>query len=131
VIGAVAGVRTRRRGAPDVVIGAIATAWAVAIAAQATGEADLLGHSELIHSRLPLVVALGVFVLAWQLMITAMMLPSSLPLIRLFRVAAEGQQRPGRATAALIAGYAMVWTAFGVLAFIGDVGLHKLVHASA
>jgi predicted metal-binding membrane protein len=30
---------------------------------------------------------------------------------------------------ALIAGYAMVWTAFGVLAFVGDVGLHKLVHA--
>jgi predicted metal-binding membrane protein len=23
-----------------------------------------------------------------------------------------------------------VWTAFGVLAFVGDVGLHKLVHAS-
>ncbi len=76
-----------------------------------------------------MVGALGIFVLAWQLMIAAMMLPSSLPLIRLFRVAAEGQQRPGRATAALIAGYAMVWTAFGVLAFVGDVGLHKLVHA--
>jgi predicted metal-binding membrane protein len=30
---------------------------------------------------------------------------------------------------ALIAGYAMVWTGFGVLAFVGDVGLHKLVHA--
>ncbi len=112
MIGAVAGVRTRRP-----------------IAAEATGEAELLGHGELIHSRLPMVGALGIFVLAWELMIAAMMLPSSLPLIRLFRVAAEGQQRPGRATAALIAGYAMVWTAFGVLAFVGDVGLHKLVHA--
>jgi predicted metal-binding membrane protein len=129
VIGAVAGVRTRRPGVPVVVIGAIATAWAVAIAVEATGEAELLGHSELIHSRLPVVAALGLFVLAWQLMIAAMMLPSSLPLIRLFRVAAEGQPRPGRATAALIAGYAMVWTAFGVLAFVGDVGLHRLVHA--
>jgi predicted metal-binding membrane protein len=129
VIGAAAAVRTRRPGVPVVVIGAIATAWAVAIVAEATGEAELLGHSALIHSRLPLVGALGVFVLAWQLMITAMMLPSSLPLIRLFRVAAAGQAKPGQATAALVAGYAMVWTAFGALAFVGDVGLHKLVHA--
>ena len=129
MIGAAAAIRTRRPGVPVVVIGAIATAWAVAIAAEATGEAALLGHSALIHSRLPLVGALGVFVLAWQLMIAAMMLPSSLPLIRLFRFAAAGQARPGRATAALIAGYATVWTAFGALAFVGDVGLHRLVHA--
>jgi predicted metal-binding membrane protein len=130
MIGAAAPAITRRLGVQPVVIGAIATAWAVAIAAEATGEAELLGHGALIHSGLPMVGALGVFVLAWQLMIAAMMLPSSLPLIRLFRFAAAGQQRPGRATAALIAGYAMVWTAFGVLAFVGDVGLHKLVHAS-
>jgi len=130
MIGTVAGIGTRKPGVPMVVIGAIATAWAVAIAAEATGEAKLLGHSALIHSGLPIVGALAVFVLAWQLMIAAMMLPSTLPLIRLFRVAAEGQQRPGQATAALIAGYATVWTAFGVLAFVGDVGLHKLVHAS-
>jgi predicted metal-binding membrane protein len=130
MIGAAAPAITRRLGVQPVVIGAIATAWAVAIAAEATGEAELLGHGALIHSGLPMVGALGVFVLAWQLMIAAMMLPSSLPLIRLFRFAAAGQQRPGRSTAALIAGYAMVWTAFGVLAFVGDVGLHKLVHAS-
>jgi predicted metal-binding membrane protein len=129
MIGTVAGVRTRRSGVPPVLIGAIATAWAVAITAEATGEAELLGHGALIHSHLPLIGALGVFVLAWQLMIAAMMLPSSLPLIRMFRVAAAGQQKPGQATAALIAGYAMVWTAFGALAFVGDVGLHKFVHA--
>jgi predicted metal-binding membrane protein len=129
MIGAAAPAITHRLGVPPVVIGAIAAAWGVAIAAEATGEAEVLGHSALIHSSLPLVGALGVFVLAWQLMIAAMMLPSSLPLIRLFRVAAEGQQRPGRAIAALIAGYAMVWTAFGILAFVGDVGLHRLVHA--
>jgi predicted metal-binding membrane protein len=129
MIGAPAPALTRRLGVPPIVIGAIATAWAVAIAAEATGEAELLGHGALIHSRLPLVGALGVFVLAWQLMIAAMMLPSSLPLIRLFRVAAAGQARPGRAIAALLAGYGMVWTAFGVLAFGGDVGLHRLVHA--
>jgi predicted metal-binding membrane protein len=129
MIGAAAPAISRRLGVPPVVIGAIATAWAVAITAEATGEAELLGHGALIHSHLPLIGALGVFVLAWQLMIAAMMLPSSLPLIRLFRVAAAGQPRPGQATAALIAGYAMVWTAFGALAFVGDVGLHKFVHA--
>jgi predicted metal-binding membrane protein len=129
MIGAAAPAISRRLGVPPVVIGAIATAWAVAITAEATGEAELLGHGALIHSHLPLIGALGVFVLAWQLMIAAMMLPSSLPLIRMFRVAAAAQQKPGQATAALIAGYGMVWTAFGALAFVGDVGLHKFVHA--
>jgi predicted metal-binding membrane protein len=103
----------------------------VAITAQVTGTAALLHHDALAHGDLPLLVALAVFVLAWQLMIVAMMLPSSLPLVRLFRVAAANQPRPGRAMAGLLLGYAAVWTGFGAIAFLGDIGLHRLVHGWA
>jgi predicted metal-binding membrane protein len=72
-------------------------------------------------------VALGLFLLAWQLMIVAMMLPSSLPLIRLFSRASANQPRPTRAMGAFLGGYAAVWTWFGVIAFLGDMGVHRLV----
>jgi predicted metal-binding membrane protein len=122
---------TARVGAartPRVLWAAIAVAWAVAIAAQATGSAALVHHDTLVHDRLPLWVTATLFVLAWQLMIAAMMLPSSLPMVRSFRIAASARPRPERALAALLAGYALVWSAFGLAAFIGDMGLHRLVH---
>jgi predicted metal-binding membrane protein len=116
---------------PRVIVAAIAVAWAAAIAAEITGTAHVLHHDALAHSDLPLIAVLGIFVIAWQLMIVAMMLPSSLPLIRLFRVAAANQPSPGRATMGLLLGYVAVWTAFGVVAFLGDLGFHRLVHGWA
>jgi predicted metal-binding membrane protein len=131
VIGAAAQTALRRRGVPPVIAAAIAVAWTAAIGAEITGTAHLMHHDALAHSDLPLIAVLGIFVLAWQLMIVAMMLPSSLPLIRLFRVAAANQPSPGRATMGLLLGYAAVWTAFGVVAFLGDLGLHRLMHGWA
>ena len=46
-----------------------------------------------------------------------MMLPSSLPLVRLFARGSAGQPRPRAAMAGFLGGYALVWTAFGALAF--------------
>ena len=117
-----------RRGVPRVVVAAIAVAWTVAIAAEIMGTARLMQHDALAHSDLPLIAVLGIFVITWQLMIVAMMLPSSLPLIRLFRTAASNQPSPGRATLGLLLGYTAVWTTFGVVAFLGDLGFHRLVH---
>jgi predicted metal-binding membrane protein len=64
-------------------------------------------------------------------MIAAMMLPASLPFIRLFARASSSWPRAGLAMAAVIGGYSAVWTGFGVLAFLGDVIVHELVHHSA
>ena len=119
--------RLRLFGAPPAVLAAIGLAWALVIAAQATGDAGKLHHDGLIHSSLPHIAALGLFLLAWQAMIAAMMLPSSLPLVRLFARASAGQPRPGRAMAAFLGGYAAVWTAFGALAFTGDLAIHAAV----
>ena len=109
------------------VIWAIAIAWLLAIVAEATGRGHLLHHDALAHSHLPLWVVLGLFLLAWQAMIAAMMLPSSLPLIRLFNRVAAGQPRPVPSKLAFLGGYAAVWSVFGVVAMVGDLQLHHLV----
>ncbi len=60
-------------------------------------------------------------------MIAAMMLPSSLPLVRLYREASARQPRARAAMAAFLGGYALVWSAFGVQAFLFDTAVHHTV----
>jgi predicted metal-binding membrane protein len=128
VIGAVVSARTTRREVPKAIVGAIATAWSVAIAVDLTGSADLVHHDSLIESGPPFAVAIALFVVAWQLMIVAMMLPSSLPLIRLFGTVSLKQDRSAAAMGALLSGYATVWTLFGLAAFALDAIVHQTVH---
>ena len=92
---------------PRPILVGIAAAWAAAIAAQAAGAAALLHHDALlVGDGPPLAVAALVALLAWQLMIAAMMLPSSLPLVRLYARASERAPRRGTSMAAFIGGYA-------------------------
>ncbi len=77
----------------------------------------------------PLLAGL-LFLLAWQVMIAAMMLPSSLPLVRLYARASVSAPGRGRALAAFVGGYALVWSAFGALAFAFDAGVHAVVESS-
>jgi predicted metal-binding membrane protein len=122
----------RRRRVPPAIPVAIAVAWLLAVAAQATGRASELHHNALIHSRLPLWAQLAVFLVAWQAMIAAMMLPSTLPstlpILRLLGQVSAGRQRHRVTVGAFLGGYAGVWTGFGALAFLGDVALHRTVH---
>ena len=117
-------------GIPPAVVAAIVVAWVLALAAQATGRGRLLGHDELIHSGLPLWAALGLHLLAWQVMVAAMMLPSSLPLVRLFATVSRNHRRAGVAMSAFLTGYAVVWSVFGALAFLGDALTHDTVDAT-
>jgi predicted metal-binding membrane protein len=109
---------------------AIAVAWALAAAAQVTGKAEALHHGALIAVDPSLWGALLLFLVAWQAMVVAMMLPSSLPLIRLFEAASRRQEHVGRVRAAFLAGYAVVWTGFGAFAFLGDADLHQVVDST-
>jgi predicted metal-binding membrane protein len=71
------------------------------------------------------------YVLGWTLMTVAMMLPTSLPLIEVFRRLTV--RRPDRRllVALVIGGYLGVWLAFGVAAHVFDWGLHELLEQSA
>jgi predicted metal-binding membrane protein len=120
----------RLAGVPAAVALAIAGAWALAIAAQATGSADWAHHDTLIERGTSLWLGVALSLVAWQAMTAAMMLPSSLPLIRLFAQASARQPRPHAAMAGFVGGYALVWTGFGALAFLGDAAVHRIVDAS-
>src|SRR3970282_1980404 len=75
----------------------------------------------------PLQAAL--FTAGWLLMIVAMMLPSSVPLVMTFAALVGRRRRPAMLVALLIAGYLAVWTAFGLAAWLADRGVHAAVDA--
>lgn len=116
-----------RRYVPHALIIAIAGAWTLAVAVEMAGDAAWLHHDGLLKSGQSLWEGLPLWLLAWQAMTVAMMLPSSLPLVRLFAHASAGQPHPRRATVAFLGGYASVWSAFAVLALLGDVAVHRAV----
>lgn len=106
----------------------VALAWAVLVLATLTHQTLLLDHHYLLHdSGLPWLVALAIFLLCWQVMTVAMMLPSSMPMIQLVILAGRKQARPVAVPLAFLVGYAVIWTAFAVGAFLGDTGVHRLV----
>ena len=117
-------------GVPLVVVAAIGLAWLAAVAAHTTGAASLVHHDVLADDGPAVWVALPLFLVAWQVMIAAMMLPSSLPLVRLFAGVSMGQPHARAAMAGFLGGYALVWSAFGALALALDVGIHSAVDAS-
>lgn len=104
-------------------------AWAIALLATWTHQSYLFNHDYLItESGLPWIAALIFFLACWQVMIAAMMLPTSLPFISRHARAMHSQQRPHAAIAAILASYAVIWTAFAAGAFLGDTGIHLLVN---
>lgn len=105
----------------------IAAAWAVTFALALTGVSHALGHGEVAELHRSLLLSVALFLVGWQLMIAAMMLPSSLPMLNHYAGVAERQGLPARSTWEFFGGYALVWTSFGVLALFGDLGLHRLV----
>lgn len=106
---------------------AIAGAWALAIVAELGGQGKLVHHDALIQGGLPVWGALLVFLVAWQVMIAAMMLPSAVPLMVLFYGVASPQPRAKLVKAAFVSGYVAIWTAFGALAFMSDLLIHRSV----
>ena len=116
---------------PAPILAAVAAAWGAAVAVEASGIAGSLHHDSLLEGGPGFGPALLLFLVSWQVMVAAMMLPSSLPLVRMFAAASAGVPDRGRAMAAFVGAYAAVWSGFGLLAFAGDAVLHSLVASSA
>ncbi len=65
------------------------------------------------------------FVAAWTLMIAAMMLPTTLPLIALFRTITSDRSNHLALVGLLAAGYLGVWMGFGGLVHLADLVVHE------
>jgi len=117
----------RNRGVPAFLLWAIGGAWLLTILAWTEGWGRALGHDHLIEHGPGFWPALGLFLGGWQVMVAAMMLPSSLAVFRWFDGLTAGQRDRQSLGAAFLAGYVAVWTGFGALAFLGDMGFHRFV----
>jgi predicted metal-binding membrane protein len=107
----------------------VGMAWALALLLTASGHGDLVSHHIVLQGAEPPILTLMIFLVAWQVMTGAMMLPSSLPLLQLFARTSQGQAHPRLALTAFLAAYFAVWTGFAVVALAGDAGLHRLIAA--
>lgn len=108
----------------------IAAAWTLALLAALTNQTFLIDHHYLlVQSHLPWLVALVIFLVCWQVMIVGMMLPSSMPIVYMMVHASRRQEYPRMIQATFLAAYALVWTAFAFVAFLGDTQIHWLVNS--
>jgi predicted metal-binding membrane protein len=107
-----------------------AAAWALLLVGGARGWSVVVDHHHLLGGHAGIGAGdLLAFLAAWQLMIAAMMLPTSLPMVRLVARASRAQARPRLAVAAFVGAYLVVWTGFAAVALIGDAAVHAAVHA--
>lgn len=67
------------------------------------------------------------FVAGWTLMTIAMMLPTTIPLLWMFRRMAAGRANSVELVSLVIAGYLIVWVVFGLLALAGTRILHRTI----
>ena len=72
-------------------------------------------------------VPAGVHALAWLLMIAAMMLPTTYPLLMTFRRITATRADAPLLLALVGAGFVLVWSGFGVLAWAADAAVRALV----
>lgn len=105
----------------------VAVAWGLAVVAQATGQVSLAGHEAVLGRGAVRASAVLLFMVAWQAHVVAMMLPSSLPMMRLFARAAAGQPHQVVVRGAFLGGYLAVWGAFGAAALGADAVVHRAV----
>jgi predicted metal-binding membrane protein len=85
-----------------------------------------LDHSQLSEITSEDASLLVFFVGGWTLMVFAMMLPTSLPLIVLFHTMTRNRPDHKWLLALLITGYIGVWVWFGVAVHLGDLALHEV-----
>jgi predicted metal-binding membrane protein len=112
-----------------ILVGLSALAWLTLLLWGRSPSGRYLDHQQLDGSGDALV--LPVFVLGWLLMMVAMMLPTSLPLVRLFDTMTQRRADHRRLVLLLLVGYLGVWSVFGVVVHALDATLHALVRESA
>lgn len=133
------GLALRRRGIfLALMAGLIGAAWAALWAWSASPYGRYLDHGRWIDAgalaslgslcrAVPggeILVPAIIYAAAWILMTAAMMLPTTLPILELFRRITAERPDSIRLLALVVTGYLAAWFAFGVLAHLADAALH-------
>jgi predicted metal-binding membrane protein len=121
--------RARRRD-PAVLLWAVTAAcWAGTLSLVFVGGSRYASHDQIVeHSTLPWVARIVFFLALWAVMIGAMMLPTTVLMARLVTVVSARAPHPSRLRAVLAGSYLAVWLAFGLVALVGDTGIHATVN---
>jgi predicted metal-binding membrane protein len=106
----------------------IGVSWVLMALLMTGNHTHLLSHdSVLAENRVPRLMTLILFLATWQVMTGAMMLPSSLPLVRLFTTASRNQEQSRTVLTVFLGAYFVVWTGFAFAALAFDAGVHGAV----
>lgn len=108
----------------------VAASWVVLVVAQLTGNAALAHQHDAAIAALPPLVAVASFLVSWQLMVVATMLPASLPSVLGVAATTGRRLRPVLGAAAFMAGFVSVWTAVGLMAFVAGQAVERSIGAS-
>lgn len=104
---------------------AVSTAiWVGLFAATTSGAGSHLYTSSMTIG--PTVGSMFKFLVGWEVMVIAMMLPSSLGFLMLFRTVTSGDRHPAVRRTAVCLGYALVWAAVGCLAMIVSRTIYRV-----
>ena len=105
----------------------IIVAWGMILLAFALHQNEFFNHDFLLStSHYAWGIAALIFLVTWQFMTMAMMLPSVLPLLAMLEPLSAKRALWAR-QASFIGGYALSWTVFALLAFLNDTLLHWMV----
>ena len=106
-----------------------AVAWLVLWFWEGSPYGHYLHHDGVDGVGASLALGAGAFTVGWTLMIVAMMLPSSVPLVVTFGALVGRRRQPARLVALLLLGYLLVWAGFGFAAWAADRVVHSAVEA--
>jgi predicted metal-binding membrane protein len=122
--------RSQRQVFTPLLLALIALAWATLWVCGQSPYGRFLSHDTVRSPEISTAGMIALLVAGWVVMVVAMMLPTSLPLMGLFH--RMTRQRPDRVqlVGLVLAGYVLIWTLFGVVAVLGDRGLHEVVACS-
>jgi predicted metal-binding membrane protein len=114
----------------SIVLALVGVAWTTLIALDATGVAASLHHHALVEAPMPLWATAPLFLVAWSVMVAAMMVPASLPAVRSVVAAAATRVARPRTEVAFLTGFFTVWAVFGLAALLGDTVVHRVVDST-
>ena len=86
-----------------------------------------LGEIDLFTGAGEILLPASLYIAGWTLMTIAMMLPTTIPLLEIFRRLTARRSDRGQLVTLVIAGYLTAWLGFGIAAHLADWLLHELV----